>query len=219
MQGKLIRKSLPTDSISVAKLRLSDLEAEERKRAENQTAVAKGKVTFGSALEIFEKRIKGGPNLKAKTKSYYTQRVIALLKSWPGLEKTDVRKISKTDCLNWGARFSGPTAPIAYNHTVSVLRRVIDISMEKGVRYDNPAKSVEWVKEAPKKLRLPELHRFDQFVKEIETSGSGFAQRCADVVRFLAFGGFRIGEAINICWNDVDFEKGKITIRGSAEGG
>jgi hypothetical protein len=56
------------------------------KRAENQTAVAKGKVTFG-ALGIF----------KPKTKRYYSQRVTALLKSWPGLEKTDIRKISKTD--------------------------------------------------------------------------------------------------------------------------
>lgn len=79
VQGKLIRKSLKTDSISVAKLRLADLEAEERKRAENQTAVAKGKATFGNALAIFQKRIEGQPNLKPKTQSYYAQRVIALL--------------------------------------------------------------------------------------------------------------------------------------------
>ena len=69
VQGKLIRSSLTTDSISVAKLRLSDLEAEERKRAENQTAVAKGKVAFGSALGIFKERIEGQPNFKPKTKA------------------------------------------------------------------------------------------------------------------------------------------------------
>jgi integrase len=135
------------------------------------------------------------------------------------LEKTDIRKISKTDCLNWGARFYGQTSPIAYNHTVSVLRRVFDIGLEMGVRYDNPAKSVEWVKESSKKLRLPEPHQFEQFLKEIETSGSGFAKRCAEFVRFLAYGGFRIGEATNVCWHDIDFPRNKIIVRGDPQTG
>jgi integrase len=33
-------------------------------------------------------------------------------------------------------------------------------------------------------------------------------------VRFLAFGGFRKGEAANITWADVDREKGEIVVRG-----
>jgi len=53
---------------------LADIEAEEGKRAENQSAAAKGKVTFGDALETFQKRSESQPNLKPKTKSYWSVR-------------------------------------------------------------------------------------------------------------------------------------------------
>jgi hypothetical protein len=46
VRGKLIRRGLKTTSIAVAKLRLSDLEKGERQKAEHQTAVADGNMTF-----------------------------------------------------------------------------------------------------------------------------------------------------------------------------
>ena len=49
VRGKLIWKTLKTDRISVAKLRLDDFHKEERQRAAAQTAVARGKMTFGDA--------------------------------------------------------------------------------------------------------------------------------------------------------------------------
>ena len=39
------------------------------------------------------------------------------------------------------------------------------------------------------------------------------------MVRFLAFGGFRVSEARNITWNDCDFKKDEIVVRGDAETG
>jgi len=50
--GKLIRKSLKTDVLSVAKLRLADLDKEERRRAESTDAAARGEMTVGDAVEI-----------------------------------------------------------------------------------------------------------------------------------------------------------------------
>jgi hypothetical protein len=52
VRGKLIRKSVKTTKISVAKLRLSDLEKTERQNAENQTAATDGKLTFGRAVVL-----------------------------------------------------------------------------------------------------------------------------------------------------------------------
>jgi hypothetical protein len=49
VKGKLIRRSLKTDQISVAKLRLADLEKSERQRTQSAHAVANGKMTFGEA--------------------------------------------------------------------------------------------------------------------------------------------------------------------------
>jgi integrase len=39
------------------------------------------------------------------------------------------------------------------------------------------------------------------------------------LVKFLAFGGFRINEAKNITWADCNFDKGEITVRGDPETG
>jgi len=50
VRGKLIRKSLKTDVLSVAKLRLADLEKLERQNAETQTKAAHGRLTFGEAV-------------------------------------------------------------------------------------------------------------------------------------------------------------------------
>ncbi len=72
-------KSLKTDRVSVAKLRLADLEKEERQKAESQTAIANGKVTFKEALAIFMERLKGDINLKPRSKDYRKERVGALL--------------------------------------------------------------------------------------------------------------------------------------------
>ena len=71
VRGKLIWKSLKTDRISVAKLRLSDFHKEERQRAAAYKAVARGKMTFGDALAAYKQKLQNDPNIKPKTKEYY----------------------------------------------------------------------------------------------------------------------------------------------------
>ena len=101
----LIRRSLETSSITTAKLRLSDLEKDERQRLETQAPATDGKMTFGEALAVYRKRLDGDVSLKPASKEYREERIAALLKSWPTLENTDVRRISKADCLNWAADY------------------------------------------------------------------------------------------------------------------
>jgi integrase len=214
VRGKLIKKSLKTAKISVAKLRLSDLEKAERQNAENQLESSDGKMTFSQAMEIYRQRLKGDASLKPRTKDYHEERLKALLKSWPDLQSTEVRRITKTECLNWAAKFGQKASPTAFNHTISVLRHVLEIGVETGVRYDNPARFIKRVGERLKKLRLPESSQFEPFVKEIENGGSGFSKPCAELVRFLAYGGFRKSEAAFVTWADCDFTRGKIAVRG-----
>src|SRR6266481_10205716 len=79
--GKLIRRSLKTPVLSVAKLRLGDLEKKERQLAEHQTAAADGRMSFGDALSIYEQRLNGDASLKPRTREYHEQRIKALLRS------------------------------------------------------------------------------------------------------------------------------------------
>ena len=66
MSGKLIWKSLKTDKISVAHLRLGDLQKAERVMAARRSEVQGGKMTFGDALKIFLQCIHGKPNIKPR---------------------------------------------------------------------------------------------------------------------------------------------------------
>lgn len=219
IRGKLIVKSLKTDSVAVAKLRLADLEKDERQAAEHRDAVATGKMTFGDCLEMYQQRRQAEPNFKPKTKEYYHYRAKALLKSWPGLKELDVRKITKSDCLNWAAKVRTEVSPSSFNHTIALLRFVFEIGVEAGARYDNPARFIKASAERPTQLRLPETDQFTAFVKEVESDGKGYCRHSANLVRFLAYGGFRIHEAGNIRWSDVDFNRQKIIVRGDVETG
>jgi integrase len=214
VKGKLIRRSLKTDVLSVAKLRLSDFEKHERRVAESSDSVSAGKLTGADAIEIHKQRLAGNVSLKPRTKDYHAQRITALLKSWPELEKKEIRSITKTDCLNWAAKFGAGRSATAFNHTISILRNLVEIGMEMGSRYDNPARFIKRQRERSKRLTLPESGKFAEFVAAVENGGGGFSKCCADLVRFLAFGGFRKSEAASITWADCDFDKGEIIVRG-----
>ena len=157
VRGKLIWKSLKTDRISVAKLRLSDFHKEERQRAAAYKAVARGKMTFGDALAAYKQKLQNDPNIKPKTKEYYSFRIKALLKSWPELENKDVSKISRSECESWSVTNAQKTSSSSHNQTVGILRHVFQIAIEAGARYDNPAVAAKRIKEHTKKqIKLPE---------------------------------------------------------------
>jgi hypothetical protein len=50
VKGKLIRRSLKTKTLSVAKFRLSDFEKDERRKATRSSALLQGKMTFSPAM-------------------------------------------------------------------------------------------------------------------------------------------------------------------------
>jgi len=134
VKGKLIRRSLKTTTLSVAKLKLGDLEKAERSKAKSQDAVAEGKIAFGECLEVFKTRLANDPSAKPKTKEYYHYRIKALLESWQELTGLDVSRITRAQCLDWSLRHSKQCSSSSHNHTVSILRKVFEIAIEPGPR-------------------------------------------------------------------------------------
>ena len=214
VRGKLIWKSLKTDRISVAKLRLGDFHKEERQRAAAQTAVARGKMTFADALQTYRERLNGDQSLKDRAKHTGEERITALLKSWPDLNQMDVAQISKADGLAWAARFGKTASPSAFNNTIGTFELVLDIAVEAGARYDNPAIHIKRKKIRQKQLQLPSQKQFVELITTIRNGDGGWAERCADLVEFLAYSGCRKGEAARVNGRDCDFEKGEITVLG-----
>ena len=96
---------------------------------------------------------------------------------------------------------------------------VIDEAIDAGARYDNPARFIKKLRVRQKELQLPNRDEFLKMVESIEGVNRRFSRDCANLVRFLAYGGFRKSEAANITWADCDFKKKEIVVRGDPETG
>ena len=219
IKGKLIWKSLKTDGLSVAKLRLGDFLKEENHRAEVIQSAARGKMTFGDAVAIYKERLTGAQHLKPGAKLYRENTIEALLKSWPSLPNADVRKMSVNDCLQWASGFAKSYCPSFFNNTVGTLRQILEITIDAGARYGNPADQIKKVKVRQKLLKLPEHNQFLALVASVRNAGSGFSKHCGDLIEFFAYSGARKSEAARVYGCDCDFANGKITIKGDPETG
>jgi integrase len=93
---------------------------------------------------------------------------------------------------------------------------VINVAIEAGVLYDNPARFIKKLRVRQKELQLPNCDQFLEMVESIESGNRRYSRDCANLVRFLAYGGFRKSEAANITWADCDFGKGEIIVRGDS---
>ena len=217
INGRLHRRSLKTSTFSVAKLRLADLEKSERQAAECAVAYEGGKMTFGDALKVFRQRVEGDASLKPRTKEHREERIAVILKTWPGLEKTDVRKLNKHECLGWAANYVSSASN--FNKTVQTFRAILDIPVEAGVRYDNPARFIKGMKIRAKPLQLPTRAQFKQMVSSVRAVNKRFSKDAADMMEFLAYGGLRKSEANYVRWSDCDFKREEILVRGDPETG
>jgi integrase len=221
--GKLIRKSLKTDKLTVARLRLTDLTKEHQSRLDSDVSVKSGKMTFRDALNVYEKRLdtavtKKGRPLSNGAKVYRRKCIKAMLTSWPGLEKTNVSKIRKDECRQWADKLAIEYSPSVYNNTLATLQHVFHIAVEFGSCYNNPASGIKRRSPTVKKLILPSNAQFKALLVAMDGAGGWCSKECADLVRFLAYGGFRKTEAANITWADCDFGKCRINVRVTKNG-
>jgi len=219
IKGKLIWKSLKTDRLAVAKLRLGDFLKQENHRVEVDQAAARGKMTFDDAVAIYQQRVEEAQHLKPGAKLYRKNTIEALLKSWPDLKNLDARKISANDCLHWASSFAEKHCPSFFNNTVGTLRQIIKITIDSGARYGNPADQIKKVKVRQKILKLPEHDQFLALVASVRNAGSGFSKPCGDLIEFFAYSGARKSEAARVFGSDCDLVNGRISIKGDPETG
>ncbi len=216
--GKLVWRSLDTHTFSVAKIKLRDVEQEERARLESSERLMERDATFGDALALFEKNLAGDTKLKPGAKVYRRKTIVALLKSWPAIKATRIANLKTDECKSWARKFSEAYSPSVFNNTLATLQMVIDLGVASGVRYKNPARGINRARPTERKLNLPTHEQFLQFVAAIADGGGRFSRDCADLVQFLAFGGFRKDEAAHVTWHDVNFDKGQVHLRVTKNG-
>ena len=163
--GKPIKQSLDTTVRSVAEQRLFNLKKQYRDSSKQWVKSGRN-MTFGDAVEVYRQRISDDVKMTESNKRYREQNIEALLKSWPGLKKTIVRKITEWDCLNWAKAFSETSSPSRYNHTLGTLRAIIQVAFDDGCTAPHPAMKAE-KRRFPTPIKSPALHVKTGFHSEI----------------------------------------------------
>ena len=212
--GKEVWKALKTFYFSVAEARLAILQKEHREKRSEEIDSSNAKMTFGEAAVLYMQRMESNPSLKRLTRKYWCAINATLLSTWPALGVTELRRITPSACREWAVQHAREFSATRYNGAVSHLRRVLDVAIENGVLYANPAAGLSRKAVRAKQLELPTLAKFSAFISEMQAGHSRDSLNGADLAQGLAFTGCRIAEAAQLMWRDLDFAKGEIVVKG-----
>jgi integrase len=218
--GKEVWKSLKTSHYSVAQARLAEFLKEHRQRVGNggggKDSLVSAKMPFSEAAAIHLRNLDDNPRIKPRTRDYWRQRLLALRRSWPGLEETEIRRITQADCKKWASTYSKTMSPTNYNNTLALLRHILAVAIEAGVIYANPAAALKRAPLRGKEIALPSTYNFNALIAEMRNGHGRDSLNCADFALGLAVTGMRKGEANALAWRDLDFSANEIVVRGDA---
>lgn len=117
--------------------------------------------------------------------------------------KTDLKRSKNTN--------GKPYAAATIKHQIVLLRRLFNVARKWGM-YEgvNPVSRVQMPKVDNQKT---EFLTEDELSRLTETLDSWPCRDTVAFVRFAMFTGLRRGELFKLAWNDVDFERGMVTLR------
>lgn len=236
--GKQKWYALDSDVLSVAKLRLNDKAAEVEKLRGTVTNVETGRATIGDLVEVFKTRTLANTDIKPATVTARLGAVKRLLKTWPGIEVLEPRRVTSSSVFDWAARFKvegtkfrppgakGPrrgNSATAVNSAIDALRGILDLAVERGQLHANPVDvrrktgSGRLKKKVTKKaLVLPSRAQLTALFTAMENNGAvgGGGAEAADFCRFLMMSGARLGEVPVTLWQNIRWEKQLVNLPG-----
>ena len=220
INGKTIRQSLQTTVWTTAQLKLNDFLKEHR---ENRNKVDPPK--FSEAVELFKQELEHDMSLKPQSRKYRLWCLGKLQKTWPELWDLRLSEITPQACKEWASKLNQEIAGQYFNNTLGTFKQVLQVGIKAhkkngGSALENPAEEIKRVRILQKDLQLPEPSHFKSLVDNLRLKSGGWGRRIADLVEFLAYGGMRIhSEAVLVTWEDIDWQRKQIIVRGDPETG
>ena len=231
--GKEIWKSLKTTLKSVAVERLHEHVANARAQRASGVRLNTSILTFADLVEQYRHNFRRDAELAQGTKIFREAGLKRIFRSWPGVGELNVRKITVPLVRDWALRLrsdstpyvprgarsacrnSTGVSPTTFNCALDAMRQALDLAVEAGYMFTNPArdKSVKRATPKSKRLTLPSREQFLAIVAAIESAGCQKCHAASELVQFLAFTGARQTEANHVQWRDVDFDSGRVTFR------
>jgi integrase len=218
INGKLVWKTIGTDSLTVAKARLPKVLAQLGRGGAKPIGklTSTAMVTFGDAARAHLANIETRVDLKPGTKHYWRQIVAALMGSWTDLSSRKLAKLTEGDARAWAAAYQAKVSATRFNNTVDCLRSIFALGIKEGIITQNPAAELGKVKVRANKLELPTREQFTALVSSVRSAGAWCSTGCGDLIEFLAYSGCRVSEAGQVTWADIDMEAGTMWVHGDA---
>lgn len=222
VNGHLIRKSLSTRSVEVAKRRLDELLNQERARRLSFSVGEIEKMTFHDCCNIYREHIRSHPDLKPRTKEALLCHVESVERNLPKWAKRKVGAISRQDCIDIVKVVRKQFAPSYFNSWLIALRAVLAVAVNAGAMLTNPATprhkndldaDLTFAKVKLKELTLPTTGEFLAMLDNMQKQYR--RRRAAVTIQFLAFSGMRISEAVQMTPTHVNMERGEFTLPAS----
>jgi integrase len=132
----------------------------------------------------------------------------------PRFGTTPVRRIKPVQIDEWIADLiAGGLSTPKLAETLGVLKRLLDRAVRDQAIPTNPCEL-----RSVKLPKRPELDRPVLSAVQVERMAHAMAKESDRlIVRLLAYGGLRIGEALALEWEDIDFERRVVRIRRSVQ--
>ncbi len=232
VKGRIFLRSLDTTKITTAKLRLPDKLKEIREEVPNEkpTRGLEMRATFLDAAALYEADVKADPRLEPSTAYVRVRPLATLRRTWPDVFTIEIRKITPAMVQGYMADYErgkwpylppkakaktrAGNSPSTVNKMIACLRNVFDVAVKAHVIAKNPAGELTYMPVKKKLLQLPNRSQFAAIVHHIRTK-AGKGRIAADLVEGLAYSGLRLEEAGGLVWQDLDTERGMVTVHGT----
>ncbi len=131
----------------------------------------------------------------------------------PGLGELRIREITvpRVDAFLRSLRQTGGAATAKTSRTV--VSGVLGLAVRHGALSANPIRETSRIEGGTEKTpRALTLQERKQFLEQLEADEKAVRKEMPDLVRFMLATGVRIGEALAVCWPEIDFSAGVVEV-------
>lgn len=208
IRGKQIKRSLKTNDKALARRRLAEL----REKGSRLHGKEHRNIRFEELAKLWLESIR--PDLK---ESSWVRRGVFVNQLTPYFKGLPVRSISLENIEKWRIGRAGEIAARTFNKELETLNHLMRYARDvKGILLDNPAEKIGLRKAATPVIEIPSKEQFKTLIAELRNEPQ--ALEAADFAEFLGYSGFRLGEAIEVCWCDFNFDLKTMLVTGGEIG-
>ena len=201
VNGKIIRRSLRTSDLRIAKLKRDSELASQRTAAAREDS--KSIRTVGDAINLVAVHV-DQPRLKDSTREDY-RKIIAYLRQTLPVTALG-RTWSRAEASSWWKQVSSRYAAQRANRTLLMASKVAKALIDHGIRTDDPTEGLKRMRVKGTAREIPSRDDIEGIVTTVRRQGKRHSEESANFIAFLAFTGCRIGETRAVEWKDVGDE-------------